>query len=226
MPELEPATVVRRLNRFTVEVEKDGARLPAHVANSGRIRELLAPGGPALLRRASNAKRVTAYDLVLVQVDGGWVSADATLPNALVREAIEAGGIPALRDYPDVRPEVRLDEGRIDFVLTGATGRCVVEVKSVTLVEDGWGLFPDAPSARASRHVGALRRAVEAGDAACVIFVVQRGDVEALRPCDEVDPAFGRVLREAVDAGVRVLAYRCAVSPQAVELADEIPVRL
>jgi sugar fermentation stimulation protein A len=222
---LEPACVVRRVGRFTVEVERRGERVQAHVANSGRIRELLAPGSPALLRPAANPDRQTAYDLVLVQTNSAWVSADASLPNALLREALEAGRIAPLHGFSEIQSEVSVGGSRIDFVLTGLPGRCLVEVKSVTLVEDGVAIFPDAPSGRAVRHMLLLSDAVTAGDAAAIVFVVQRPDAAALRPNDALDPAFGLALRQAA-AGVLVLAYRCNVSPEAIELAHEIPVLL
>jgi sugar fermentation stimulation protein A len=223
---LERASVLRRVGRFRVEVETGSGVLPVHVANSGRIEELLMPGSPALLRHASNPARQTAYDLVLVCVDGNWISADASLPNTLVKEALLADRIPSLRGYTDLRTEPRVGGSRVDLLLTGPGGRCWVEVKSVTLVEDGVALFPDAPSSRAVRQLRDLEDAASRGDKAGVIFVVQRADANALRPNDAVDVVFGKALREAVTGGLFVLAYRCRVSPEAIELADEIPVVL
>lgn len=224
--DLESGRIVRRLGRFTVEVEMKGSLLTAHVANSGRIEELLAPGTPALLRRAQAPGRATHYDLVLVQVAGGWVSADARVPTALVREALEAGRIESLRAFPEISAEVRLDGSRIDFLLGGPSGRCFLEVKSVTLVKDGTALFPDCRTVRGARQLGLLSRARAEGDAAAVLFVVQREDVTCLQPNDAVDPAFATALREAAAAGVRLLAYRCRVSPCAIDLAGAIPVVL
>lgn len=222
--DLEAGRIVRRLGRFTAEVELNGRLLAAHVANSGRIEELLVPGTPALLRRAQAPARATHYDLVLVHLAGGWVSADARVPNALVGEALEAGRIEALRPFPDVSAEVRLDGSRIDFLLDGPSGRCFLEVKSVTLVKDGTALFPDAKTLRGVRQLGLLSRARSEGDAAAVLFVVQREDANCLQPNDSVDPSFSALLRKAAAAGVRLLAYRCRVSPCAIELADQIPV--
>lgn len=223
---LVPAVVVRRLNRFAVEVEMAGRTLAAHLPNSGRVRELLAPGTPALLCPRTGPGRKTSFDLLLVRLGRIWVCADARLPNALLREALAEGRIEPLRGYPQVAAEVRFGGSRVDFLLRGPGGACLVETKSVTLVEEGLGLFPDAPTLRGVRHLEELMEARRQGMAAAVVFVVQRGDVRAFAPHDGADPRFGRALRRAAEEGVMVLAYRCLVSPREVRIAGPVPVRL
>lgn len=226
-PPLVEARIVARATRFSVLVEVQGAPVLAHLANSGRVRELLAPGTPALLAPRPPAGRKTAYDLALVRVGETWVSADARLPNRLVREALAAGQIASLQPYAAlVTAEARCGESRVDFLLSGPVGRCWLETKSVTLVEGGTALFPDAPTLRGVRHLRDLMACHAAGEAAAVLFVVQRADAQCLRPHDEADPLFGQTLRRAAAAGVRALAYRCRVSPCGIELTDEIPVVL
>ena len=225
-PGLVEARFLVRLNRFAALAALDGGEVPVHVANSGRLRELLQRGVRVLLAPRPGAARRTPYDLALVDLDGTLVSADARLPSTLVAEALAAGRLPPLAGYPTVRREVALGESRLDLALEGPTGRCYVEVKSVTLVQDGYGLFPDAPTLRGQRHVAELARAVAAGHRAAVVFVVQRGDAAAFRPHDAADPAFGAALRRAAAAGVEVYAYRCAVTLRAVVLADPLPVCL
>ncbi|MFQ5878728.1 MAG: DNA/RNA nuclease SfsA [Dehalococcoidia bacterium] len=134
---LHPATVHRRLNRFAVEVTIDGAPQAVHLANSSRPRELLVPGTPALLAPRQGVHRKTGYDLLLVRVDGQWVSADARLPNALLREALLDGRLAPFSRYPQLAAEVSYGGSRVDFALAnGAGGLCLVEAKSVTLVAD------------------------------------------------------------------------------------------
>jgi sugar fermentation stimulation protein A len=223
---LREGRVLRRLNRFAVEVEVEGRLATAHLANSGRVQELLAPGTPALLKPAAGPDRKTPFDLLLVRLGSGWVSADARLPNALVREALARGRLAAFRRYAGLQAEVRRGASRIDFLLGTPPDACLLETKSVTLVEDGVALFPDAPTPRGRRHVEELTAALSDGLAAAVIFVVQRRDAEAFAPHERADAAFAAALRLAAAAGVGVYAYRCRVSPRTVSLAEPIEVRL
>lgn len=225
-PGLVAATLIRRLNRFAVEVELQGQLRQAHLANSGRLHELMLAGTPALLLPRGGPRRKTAYDLLLLCIGRLWVSADARLPNRLAQEALAAGRIEPLRGYRILKPEGSFGGSRVDFLLEGAQGSCLLEVKSVTLVVDGVALFPDAPTQRGVRHLEALVEARQQGLAAAVLFVVQRADAWAFAPNDAADPAFGRALRQAAAAGVQVLAYRCRVSPRAIAISRRLPVRI
>ncbi len=146
--DLRPAAFIERLNRFCAAVEVEGQRVLAHVANSGRLRELLAPGMPVMVAPRSGEHRRTAYDLTLVRLTGTWVSADARFPPALVEEAVGQGRLEEFRGYGSLRREVRYGDSRLDIALHGVSATCLVEVKSVTLVRNGVGLFPDAPTER------------------------------------------------------------------------------
>ncbi|HXG41827.1 MAG TPA: DNA/RNA nuclease SfsA [Dehalococcoidia bacterium] len=223
---LVSAALVRRLNRFAVEVETAGARVEAHLANSGRLQELMVPGVPVLLVPRHAPGRKTAYDLALVCVDGVWVSADARLPNALLREALAEGRLAAFAGCRVARSEVLYRGVRIDLLLECPCGPVLVEAKLVTLVEGGVGLFPDAPTERGRRHVEALAQAVAEGLRAAVVFVVQRVDAWAFSPHRRADPRFARALTTAAEAGVQVLAYRCRVDPGQISIDQPIAVRL
>jgi sugar fermentation stimulation protein A len=224
---LLPASVVRRVNRFTVEVALDGRLALAHLANSGRLGELLTPGATCYLAAAASAKRRTAYDLVLVRYGATLVSVDARKPNPLFEEALAERRLTAFAAYETWRREVLYNGCRIDFRLeAGGRPPCLVETKSCTLVVGGAGYFPDAPTGRGERHVRALIAARGEGFDAAVVWVVQRFDARALRPWEKADPALVRALREAREAGVRLLAYRCEVSLAETRIGDEIPVEL
>jgi len=226
-PNLEEGHFIVRLNRFAALVEVSGRQEMVHVANSGRLRELFEPGRRLLLAPAPGEHRKTRYDLALVDLDHTFVSADARLPNALVAEALAAGRLEPFADYSEVRREVTYGESRLDLALEGPAGRCYLETKSVTLVEDGGvAMFPDAPTTRGVKHLHTLIQARAEGHRAGAIFVVQRSDATWLIPHDESDPEFGKALRDAKCAGVDVLAYRCTVTPEEIMLADPIPVRL
>lgn len=217
---------VKRLNRFAALVEVAGQEVMVHVANSGRLEELLVPGYRMLLRPMSGDHRKCRYDLALVDVGSVLVSADARLPNALLAEALAQDKLPEFQGYTSVRREVVFGESRLDLLLDGPDGSCYVEAKSVTLVVDGVAWFPDAPTARGVKHLNHLARAVGLGHRAAVVFVIQREDARALAPYDSHDPEFGATLRRSVAAGVEAYAYRCRVTESELTLADRVPVEL
>ena len=215
-----------RVNRFLALVDVDGREVRVHVPNSGRMHELLVPGYRVLIRPRTEPHRKTGFDLALVDLGFSLVSADARLPNALVAEAWAQGRLPQVQEYPKIRREVTFGESRLDLLLEGPGGLCYVETKSVTLVADGVGLFPDAPTARGTKHVRSLVRAVQAGHRAAVVFVVQRDDSEAFAPNDTADPEFGVALRRGLEAGVEAFAYDCRVTEKAVTLCRSLPIHL
>ena len=223
-PDLVDGKFLTRLNRFAALVDVDGIEVMVHVANSGRMREMLAPGYPVRLKPVSGAHRKTRFDLALVRMGCSLASADARLPNALVAEALEQRALPPFRTYSTVKREVTFGESRLDLMLEDETGRCYIETKSVTLVVDGVGLFPDAPTTRGAKHMRSLAKAVASGHRAAVLFVVQRGDVEAFTTHDRADPEFGRIFRESRSAGVEAYAYRCDVTVDSITLSSPLPI--
>ena len=230
-PDLVEATFLKRLNRFAARVRVKDKDVLAHVANSGRMRELFVPGVRVLLKRKTGSHRKTGYDLCLVDLGFALVSADARLPNSLVAEALANGKLPQFAEYTQVKPESTYGESRLDFLLqdpliVGPTGRCYLETKSVTLVESGAALFPDAPTSRGVKHMGSLVKAVEEGSRAAVIFVIQRGDARRFSPHDAADPDFAAAFRMALASGVEAYAYTCSVSLREVSLAGQIPIQI
>ena len=215
-----------RLNRFAAMVDLDGTQTVVHVANSGRMKELLVPGNPVWLRRADNSGRKTAFDLAIVDLGHTLASTDAQLPNTLILRAFHEGRLGQFEGFSEARPEVTYGDSRLDILLKGDQGLCYVEAKSVTLVVNGVGLFPDAPTTRGKKHILTLVRALEEGHRAAVVFVVQRDDSRAFSPNYDADPDFGQALRMAVDAGVEAYAYGCHVSLSDVSLAGPLPVKL
>jgi len=225
-PDLVEGVFIERLNRFAALVDINGKREMVHVANSGRMGELFVPGFRVLLKPRPGEHRKTKYDLALVDTGFGLASADARLPNALVREALDAKRLPQFADYPEIRPESTFGESRLDFLLEGPAGRCYLETKSVTLVEDGVGLFPDAPTVRGVKHLKSLEQAVALGHRAAAIFVIQRSDAQTFSTSDDSDPDFALALRHALAAGVEAFAYKCRVTERHVELGDPLPIHL
>lgn len=198
------------------------------MADPGRLSELLVPERRLRLRPApEGSARKTRWSAVLVQTPegDGWVSVDTTLPNRLVARALEADALDELAGWRLERAEYALGGSRFDFLLSGDGGRkLLLEVKSVTLVEDGEALFPDAITARGARHVEELAEvAGRDGWEAVVLFVLQRDDATRIRAAREIDPEFADALARARDAGVRVLGRRCRVGLEGVALGERVP---
>jgi len=223
-PLLEGSFVVRE-NRFRARVRLAGEEVPVHVPNPGRLSELLLPGQQVLLGEARAPHRVTDYDLLMVRLPHTLVSIDARLPNQLFQEALEGRALPEFAGLAVARREVEYGESRLDFLLEdeGGAGSCLVEVKSVTLVQEGIGLFPDAVTERGRRHLRELRRAHLEARRAAVAFVIQREDAGAFAPHDESDPLFGEVLREVAVEGVEVYALTYRVTSTQITLDRQVP---
>ena len=192
-----PARFLDRTNRFVAHVLLGQETVTCHVKNTGRCRELLVPGARVYLERGRNPGRRTAWDLIAVEKDGKLINMDAQAPNRVFAEW-------ARERYADVHPEVRYGQSRLDFCLDG---QHFVEVKGVTLEQDGRCRFPDAPTERGTRHLHELIRAVEEGYRATAFFVIQMADAEDFSPNDKTDPAFGVALRQAAEAGVEIAAW-------------------
>lgn len=229
---LEPARFLRRPNRFVIHAEVERAPgahvgVVAHLPDPGRLRELLVPGARMGLRpEPPSPTRTTRWTAMLVRdpADREWISLNTTVPNRLVRRALATGVLPEFAGWRLGRPEVRLGSSRIDFLLEGDAGRRLyVEAKSVTLVQDGVALFPDAVTARGARHLEELIRAIQEGHQAAVLFVLQRADASRVLAARSIDPVFSDALARAEAAGVRVLARRCSVTWEGIELGGPVP---
>ena len=226
LPPLVSGRFVRRLNRFRVTVTIEGTMVDAHLPNSGRLNELLTLDRPCWLEPINRSHRKTGYDMKLVEYAGVLVSVDARLPNPLFAEALEKGQLSPFQGCREFDREVALGNSRVDFRLTMPQGVIWVETKSITLVEEGVALFPDAPTARGTRHVQELTDVVTEGGQAAIVFIIQRPDARSFAPHDRADPSFGESLRRAANAGVGVYAWTCQVTRQAITIAEQIPVEL
>ena len=216
---------LERVNRFLAMVEVDGEEVGVHVANSGRMKELFIAGCRVLVRPAPGEHRKTKYDLALVDMGHALASADARMPNVLIAEGVANGHLDQFAGYPEIRREVTFGDSRLDLMLDGPLGRCYIEAKSVTLVENGVGLFPDSPTVRGTKHLLTLETVLEAGHRAVVVFVVQRPDARSFATNDPADPALAAAFQAALAAGVEAYAYNCLVTETVLQLDQRIPVR-
>ena len=216
-----PARFLARPNRFIARVRLGEQTVECHVKNTGRCRELLIPGCTVYLEKGTNPNRKTAYDLIAVEKGSSLINMDAQAPNKVFAEWAAAGGF--LPDVTAIRPEYTYGGSRLDFCVETEGRLHLVEVKGVTLEENGNALFPDAPTERGVKHIRELQRAAETGLDAILFFVVQIRDIHSVAPNDATHPAFGEALREAAAHGVRVLAYDCDVTPDSLEIRTEVP---
>lgn len=230
-PALTPATLLRRYKRFLADVElASGQIITVHTPNTGAMTGCADPGSRVFLRKVDNPKRKYPFSWEMTEnLQGVMVGVHTGITNTLVKEGILCGVINELQGYCDIRQEVKYGEegSRIDLLLQGnEDGRdCYVEIKNVTTCdEQGYGYFPDAVSSRASKHLRELMGVAAEGGRAVIFFCVQRGDVQRVRPADEIDPLYGKLLRQAVAAGVEALAYRARVTPAEVRLDTPLPV--
>lgn len=230
--ELVEASFQERLNRFLLscQLKENGQNVKVHMADPGRLEELLRPGRPIWLKPAERNGRKTDWSAVLVRspADDSYVSIDSTLPNRLIRNALMENALEEYKGWHLSRPEFSWGKSRFDFLLHNENEeRMILEIKSVTLVEEGVGLFPDAVTARGTRHVEELAHiAGQKGWRAGVLFVVQRRDATSIRAARSIDAKFARALSSAQKEGVQVNGRRCIISLQEVRLGEMVPVNV
>ncbi|HIY56553.1 MAG TPA: A/G-specific adenine glycosylase [Candidatus Dorea merdavium] len=222
--DVREARFLSRPNRFIAHVELDGKEEVVHVKNTGRCRELLTPGARVWLEEGKNPDRKTRWDLIAVLKGDRLINMDSQAPNQVAREWLEAGGLFPRADR--IQPEYTYGNSRFDLYAEAEGRKILMEVKGVTLEEEGVVRFPDAPSQRAVKHLEELVRAREEGYETYVFFVIQMKDVKYFTPNRETHPEFAQALERAAAAGVKILAYDCRVEPDRLEAADPVPVVL
>ena len=226
LPRLVRGLLLARQQRFLAHVRLGNHHLvTAHCPNTGSMRGCCEPGRPVFLSRRDDPGRRLHYTWELIQMPDSLVGINTAVPNLLVKTAIMAGRIEALSRYPKVRAEVPVGSGtRLDLLLEDQRGgRCYLEIKNCTLVEAGEACFPDAVTTRGQRHLRELARLARSGHRAVIFFLVQREDARRFRPADRIDPAYGRLLREAVHFGVEVLVYDVQFGPGRIDLNRLLP---
>jgi sugar fermentation stimulation protein A len=229
---LFPATLVRRYKRFLADVVlPSGETVTVHCANPGSMIGLNAAGARVWLSKSANPKRKLAHSWELIEVDLGGgaelVGINTAHPNALAAEAIAAGAIAELDGYASLRREVKYGKNsRVDFVLeTPARPPCYVEIKNVHLMrEAGLAEFPDAVTKRGAKHLAELSGMAAAGARAVMLFLIQIGSARRFKLARDIDPAYGAAFDAARATGVEVLAYRCGISCEGIEVAEPVPI--
>lgn len=209
----------------------DDRLLTVHTPNTGSMLGLAKPGMPVWLRDTQSLTRKYRYSWEMCEpVAGVYVGVHTGLVNRLVSEAIHQRVIDELQGYDHLQQEVRygIENSRIDLLLSGANRRdCYIEIKNVTAKDThGFAIFPDAVSIRGQKHLRELIHVVQSGQRAVLLFCVQRDDVTAFRPAEEIDSQYAMYLRMAAEAGVEVYAYKAILTPSQIKLYQSLPIRI
>ena len=228
-PKIKKALFVSRPNRFIAEVIVDGCMERVHVKNTGRCKELLTEDCNVILYESDNSARKTKYDLIAVyKMRKGkaplLINMDSQIPNDVAAEWLAKGEL--FSPNAIIRREVTFGNSRFDFYVEDGDRKAFVEVKGVTLEENGVAMFPDAPTERGVKHINELVSALEQGFEAYILFVIQMKDVQEFRPNDFTHKAFGDALRTAKSKGVKVIAVDCTVNENSVFADKKIEVNI
>lgn len=218
------ATFVARPVQFVVEARLNERLVRAHMADRGRLEELLVPGAQLLLAQREAIGRKTAFQVAAVYTGDELMSLDTQLANRLIAAALAAGALPQFARYTRVQPEAQVGPHRFDFRLGEGLATCLLEVETVGVVVNNIAMFPDAPTEHARSQVEALTALVRNGQRSAIVFVVQRNTGKVLVPNEKIDPLFARAMRQAISAGIEVYAYRCPLTPEGISLGKELPV--
>lgn len=213
-----------RPNRFIAKVLIDGKEETVHVKNTGRCRELLTDNAEVFLSLSSNPERKTKYDLVAVRKGNKLINMDSQIPNDVTHEWLKKGNL--FSENAVIKREVTYGKSRFDFYIEDGEEKIFLEVKGVTLENDGVAMFPDAPTERGVKHIKELVSAVENGYKGYILFVIQMEDVFLFKPNDVTHKAFGDALREAHESGVKIVAMNCKVTENSIEIFSRIKVEL
>lgn len=224
-PALIPGVLIKRYKRFLADVRLDSGRIvTAHCPNSGSMRGCSEPGRKVYLSYHDNPKRKLKYTWELIEMPASLVGINTLTPNRLVKKSVAAGAVAALCGYDNIYPEVKTTEGsRLDLLLTGRDKpNCYVEIKNCTLVEDGSAFFPDAVTARGRKHLKELQRLAGLGHLCVMFYLIQRMDAKSFQPATQIDPAYARELKCAVQNGIEILVYDVRIDLQGIALNNPI----
>ncbi len=213
-----------RPNRFIAQVELQGQVETVHVKNTGRCRELLIPGVEVILEKSDNPSRKTGYDLIAVNKKGNWINMDSQIPNKAAEEWLMKGEL-----FPEeitVHREKTYGNSRFDLYVESPCRKAFLEVKGVTLEEDGIARFPDAPTKRGVKHIQELIHCLEDGYEAYLLFVIQMKGIQRFEPNWKTHPQLGEALIQAREAGVKLLAYDCLVTEDSIVVENPVPILL
>lgn len=222
-PIIKTALFLKRPNRFIAHVILDGKEEIVHVKNTGRCQELLQPNARVILEKSQNPHRKTKYSLIAVYKNELLVNMDSQAPNTVVWEGITAHKIDEIKDIMILKKEVTFGQSRFDLYFEALNKKKgFIEVKGVTLENQGVAMFPDAPTLRGTKHVREMMRAVKEGYQGFIVFLVQMQGIKYFTPNRIMDKNFSDALKEAKESGVNVLVFDSRVTQNSITLGEKI----
>jgi len=225
---LKRGILIHRYKRFLADIElENGKLITVHCPNSGSMLGCSEPGSQVMISRSDNPARKYPHTLEMVQAGSVWVGVNTSLTNKLVREALEKGVVKELGSPDSIAQEVKIStKTRLDFLLDCEGQPVYMEVKNCSLAIDRAAMFPDAITARGTKHLRELAALKQQGYMAAVFFCVQREDADYFRPAQHIDPLYADTLVKVAGEGVKVFAYQADVSPEGIKITRKLPVRL
>jgi len=219
--------LIKRYKRFLADIELDnGEIITAHCTNSGSMKSCLENNAEVYVSPANDSKRKTKFTWEMIKINGNWVGIHTGNPNKIAFELIKKGEIDKLKGYTEVRREVKFQDSRFDIMARNESQTCFVEVKNVTFKEGNYALFPDAVTIRGKKHLETLMQVKQQGMRAVMLYVIQRTDVSVFAPAKDIDPDYSVTLKKAYGKGVEIIPVQTKVTPQNIELYQELPFEL
>ena len=222
---LVQGTLIKRYKRFLADIRlESGEIITAHCPNTGTMLSCSKPDSPVALSRSDNPKRKYPFTLEMVMDNSTWVGVNTAKTNKLVAEAIENGKIAEFQNVTTIKSEIRTSlHTRLDLQVTDGNDSTYIEIKNCSLAIDGCAMFPDAVTARGTKHLHELSRLTGEGSKSCIFFLVQRMDANRFSPASHIDPTYSEALLNATKAGVTVLVYQAEVSPMGIQVVRPLP---
>ena len=220
------AIFIRRYKRFTVEARLDDQIVGVHTNNTGSMLGLLREGQEIFISPAQNPDRKLKWTLEAVMQDGEMIGVNTAVPNKILQLAFEAGHLPELKGYTDLKREAKIGKSRLDGLFTDASKKLPdlwVECKNVTLVEDEVACFPDAQTERGRKHIVELMDLADSGDRVALFFFIQRTDGKCFGPADVVDPEYAQLFYKAIGQKVECWAYEAVINKQGISVGKKLP---
>lgn len=221
---IKPAKFLSRPNRFIANIEINGKKEICHVKNTGRCKELLIPNASIFVQEVDSEHRKTKYDLISVYKGEKLINIDSQAPNKVFYEWLQNSNF--FGNISLIKPESKYKNSRFDFYLETSKSKIFIEVKGVTLEEEGVVLFPDAPTERGVKHIIELSQCLKDGYEAYIVFIIQMQDVLYFTPNSKTHKAFAEQLKNAAEQGVKVIAIDSVVTETSIGARDFVEVRL
>lgn len=222
------ATLIKRYKRFLADVRlADGSTLTVHCPNTGTMKTCSSPESPVMLSTSDNPKRKYPHTLEMIYENNVWIGVNTGLTNKLVAEAITNGDIEEFKDVLAIKREVTVSKGsRLDLLVEQEDQKTYIEIKNCSMAIDRCAMFPDAVTARGTKHLEELIKLKQKGNGAAIFFLIQRGDTDYFTPARQIDPCYSDTLAKAKKAGVILLAYQADVSPEGISVKKALPIKL